>query len=254
MADGRTRFHLDGQDVFHYGPATNAPVTVLPERAVIPVSDQIPLDLAALIGCAVATGVGAIRNTARVRVGDSVAVIGCGGVGVSAVHGADLAGAYPIIAADVVTEKFPSLLAMGATHVVDARSPDAVEQIRDISSGGVDHAVLTTSAKPGFDTAVRSLGIHGTCVLIAGYPDGATVSFDPGVLLSGERRIVASKYGSSNPSIDFPDLVDLYLAGRLRLEEMVSQRWSAAAMDDAYDALRSGTQNRGLIVFDNVTA
>jgi S-(hydroxymethyl)glutathione dehydrogenase/alcohol dehydrogenase len=252
MAGGGTRFHLDGQEVFHYGPATNAPLTVLSERAVVPVSKAIPLDLAALIGCAVATGVGAIRNTARVRLGESVAVIGCGGVGVSAVHGAALAGAYPVIAVDVVREKFPSLVQMGATHTVDARSPDAVAEIREISGGGVDHAVLTTSAGPGFETAMSSLGVRGTCVLIAGYPDASTLSFDPGHLLNGERRIIASKYGSSQPAVDFPDLVDLYLAGRLRLEQMVSGRWTAAETDAAYDALRSGSQNRGLIVFDEL--
>jgi S-(hydroxymethyl)glutathione dehydrogenase/alcohol dehydrogenase len=249
MADGNTRYHLGDRDVFHYGPATNAPLAVLAERAVVPVSDAIPLDLAALIGCAVATGVGAVRNTARVRLGESVAVIGCGGVGVSAIHGAALAGAYPIIAVDVVPEKFPSLVAMGATHAVDARSADVVEQIKQISAGGVDYSFVTTSAAAGFDAAVRSLGIRGTCVLIAGYPDGQGVAFDPGQLLNGERRIIASKYGSSNPAVDFPDLVDLYLAGRLRLEDMVSGRWTPSQMDEAYDALRSGTQNRGLIVF-----
>ncbi|MFE2040529.1 zinc-binding dehydrogenase [Streptomyces sp. NPDC059477] len=250
MRDGTTRLSAAGQEVFHYGPATNAPLTVLEERAVVPVHPAMPLDLAALIGCAVATGIGAVRTTAAVRVGDAVAVLGCGGVGASAVHGAQLAGAHPVIAVDVVPAKFEALRALGATHCVDARSDDVVGQILDLTDGGVDHAFVTTSAAPAFDTALRVLAPRGTAILVAGYPDGARVTFDPGHLLNGERRIVASKYGSSNPPVDFPDLVDLHLAGRLKLAEMVARRWRPDQMDEAYDALRSGAAGRGLIVFD----
>lgn len=251
MRDGTTRFHFDGREVYHYGPATNAPMAVLPARAVVPIPLEMPLDLAALLGCAVATGVGAVRATARVRVGESVAVVGCGGVGSSALRGAAMAGAYPIIAVDVATSKFPALRAMGATHCVDPSAENAADAIREISGGGVDYAFLTTSAGPAFGTAVRSLGVRGTCVLIAGFPDGATLQFDPGHLLNGERRIIASKYGSSNPPVDFPDLVELYLAGRLPLADMVSRRWRANQVDEAYDALRTGDSARGLIVFDD---
>ncbi|WP_326636042.1 alcohol dehydrogenase catalytic domain-containing protein [Streptosporangium sp. NBC_01755] len=249
MADHTTRFHLDGAEVFHYGPATNAPLTVLNERAVVTVDPRIPLDLAALIGCAAATGVGAVRNTARVRTGESMVVVGCGGVGISALHAGALAGAYPIVAVDVVPEKFPALTALGATHCVDATADDAAERILDITGGGVDYAFVTSGAPSAFPIATRVLAAQGTCVLIAGYPDGATLSFDPGHLLNGERRIIASKYGSSNPPVDFPDLVDLYLAGRLRLDDLVSGRWRIDQVDEAYDALSSGTQTRGLIVF-----
>jgi len=250
MADGTTRFHHSGDEVFHYGPATNAPLTVVVERAVVPVNPAMPLDLAALIGCAATTGVGAVRNTARVRPGDAVAVIGCGGVGVSALHAAALAGAYPVIAVDVRQDKFPALTRMGATHCVDAAAPDAADRIREAAVRGVDHAFVTTSAAPAFPLAMASLAVRGTCVLIAGYPDGATLSFDPGHLLNGERRVIAAKYGSSNPPVDFPDLVDLYLAGRLNLDAMVSHRWRPEQMDEAYDELRSGAATRGLIVFD----
>ncbi|MEU8270622.1 alcohol dehydrogenase catalytic domain-containing protein, partial [Sphaerisporangium sp. NPDC049002] len=205
MADGATRFHIDGAEVFHYGPATNAPLTVLNERAVVTVDPRIPLDLAALIGCAGATGVGAVRNTARVRAGESMAVVGCGGVGISALHAGALAGAYPIVAVDVVPAKFPALMSLGATHCVDATEDDAVARVLEITGGGADYAFVTSSAPPAFPLATRALAARGTCVLIAGYPDGATLSFDPGHLLNGERRIIASKYGSSNPPVDFPD-------------------------------------------------
>lgn len=262
MRDGTTRFRLTGgrsgptgsgrDEVFHYGPATNAPLTVLSERAVVPVSRAMPLDLAALLGCAVATGIGAVRTTARVRTGDAVAVIGCGGVGSSVLAGAALAGAYPIVAVDVVPAKFPALKGLGATHCVDASAGDPVAALLEITGSGVDHAFVTTSGGSGFATAVKALAARGTCVLIAGFPDGATLSFDPGHLLNGERRIIASKYGSSNPPVDFPDLVSLYLAGRLPLEDMVSRRWAADEVDAAYDALRTGESARGLIVFESL--
>ncbi|GIE99928.1 zinc-binding dehydrogenase [Paractinoplanes rishiriensis] len=254
MADGETRFRHAGGEVFHYGPATNAPFTVVTERAVVPIDPAVPLDLAALIGCAATTGVGAVRNTARVRTGDGVAVVGCGGVGMAALHAAALAGAYPVIALDVQPLKFPALLRMGATHCVNAGDPDAAEQVRAIVGRGVDHSFVTTSAASAFPLAMTVLAARGTCVLIAGYPDGASVTFDPGHLLNGERRIVASKYGSSNPPVDFPDLAGLYLAGRLDLAAMVSHRWRPEQMDEAYDALRAGTATRGLIVFDEAVA
>ncbi|MEV0568731.1 alcohol dehydrogenase catalytic domain-containing protein [Dactylosporangium sp. NPDC050588] len=251
MGDGETRYHLDGADVYHYGPATNAPLAVLHERAVVPVSPKIPLDLAAMIGCAVATGVGAVRSTARVRLGESMVVVGCGGIGANVLHAGALAGAYPIVAVDVVPGKFDTLRAIGATHCVDATAPDALDQVLAATGGGADFAFVTTSAAPAFGLALRSLARRGTCVLIAGYPDDTTVAFDPGHLLNGERRIIASKYGSSNPPVDFPDLVDLYLAGRLPLADMVSGRWGVHQVDEAYDALRRGEATRGLIVFDS---
>lgn len=250
MADGRTRYHLDGEDVFHYGPATNAPLAVLTERAVVRIGDGVPLDLAALLGCAVTTGVGAVRNTARVRLGDTVAVVGCGGVGASALMAAAASGAYPVVAVDPVTEKFDALREIGATHCVDAAAPDAADRIRDLSGGGVDYSFLTTSAAPAFGLATAVLGPRGTCVLIAGYPDGATLSFDPGWLLNGEQRIVGSKYGSSNPPVDVPALVELYTAGRLPLERLVSGRWPIGEVDAAYDALRGGHVTRGLLLME----
>jgi S-(hydroxymethyl)glutathione dehydrogenase / alcohol dehydrogenase len=207
------------------------------------------LELAAMIGCAVTTGVGAVRSTARVRMGQSVVVVGCGGIGSNVVHAAAAAGAYPIVAVDVVPAKFGALRALGATHCVDATAPGARAEIAALT-GGADYAFVTSSAAGAFPTAFTSLGPRGTCVLIAGYPDNTTVAFDPGFLLNGERRIIASKYGSANPPVDFPGLVELYLAGRLPLEQLVSGRWGIGEVDAAYDALRRGQATRGLIVFE----
>lgn len=250
MADGRTRYHWNGREVHHYGPATNAPLAVLVERAVVRIPKSMPLDIAALLGCAVATGVGAVRSTARVCLGDAVAVVGCGGVGSTAIMAAAASGAYPVIAVDVVPEKFDTLRDLGATHCVDSREPDAAEQVIGIAGAGVDYAFVTTSALPAFEVGLRSLAPRGACVLIAGYPDGASLTVDPGWILNGERRVIGSKYGSSNPPVSIPEIVELYQAGRLPLDTLVSGRWPISQVDEAYEALRGGAITRGLLMMD----
>lgn len=250
MADGRTRYRLGAEEVYHYGPATNAPLAVLSERAVVRIPDSVPLDIAALLGCAVATGVGAVRTSTRVRLGDRVAVMGCGGVGSSVLMAAAASGAYPRIAVDVVPDRFGTLMALGATHCVDSRDPDAAQQILDLSDGGVDYAFVTTSAVPAFALANQTLAPRGTCVLIAGYPDDTTLTVDPVRILNGERRLVGAKYGSSNPAIDFVELARLYSAGLLPLDQLVSGRWYMDGLEEAYDALRSGAATRGVIILN----
>lgn len=250
MRDGSPRYRSEGLPVYHYGPATNAPLAVVAERAAIPISPEMPLDLAALLGCAVTTGVGAVRNTARVRLGDAVLVVGAGGVGSSAILAAALSGAEPIITVDVVPEKSPLLRELGATHCLDARDADVVEQIRELTGGGVDYAFVTTSAPGAFELGTEALRPRGSCILIAGYPDDVRVTMDPGWILNGERRVMASKYGSSNPPVDVPVLVDLYLRGHLPLERLVTGRWPIAEVDEAYEQLRSGRVMRGLLMMD----
>jgi S-(hydroxymethyl)glutathione dehydrogenase/alcohol dehydrogenase len=250
MADGRTRYHLEGQDVFHYGPATNAPLAVLPERAVVRIPDSIPLDIAAMMGCAVATGVGAVRTSARVRLGDRIAVVGCGGVGSTVLMAAAAAGAYPRIAIDVATDRFETLRQLGATHCVDPRDPKATNDVREISDGGVDYSFITTSATSAFTLALDVLAPRGTGVLIAGYPDDTQLALNPVTILNGERRVIGAKYGSSNPPVDFPELCRLYEAGVLPLDQLVSGRWPMEQIDEAYDALARGKATRGIVVLN----
>jgi S-(hydroxymethyl)glutathione dehydrogenase/alcohol dehydrogenase len=250
MSDGTTRFRVDGVRAFHMGPSTYSPYVVVDESAAVRVTPAIPLDTAALIGCAVTTGVGAVLNTAKVRVGESVAVFGCGGVGLNAVQGAALAGAHPIIAVDVLESKLEAASGLGATATVRSGQEDPVERIRSLTGGGVDHAIVAVGAAPVMETAVTSLGRSGQCVLVGAPPFGTAMSVDPFLLVGSERRLVGSRYGSSNPQVAFPQLVDLYLAGKLKLDELITNRYPMHKVNEASAALASGADIRGVLTFD----
>jgi S-(hydroxymethyl)glutathione dehydrogenase / alcohol dehydrogenase len=245
MPDGTTRFRLlDGTPVHHYGPATYAPYTVVAERAAIPVTKSVPLDVAALIGCSVATGVGGVVSAAAVRPGESVGIFGCGGIGLNAVQGAALVGAFPIVAVDELrlAERF------GATHTLHADDDVPAEVLR-ITGAGLDHAVVAAGSIPAVEQAVAALGPAGQAILLGHPPTGATSTLPPSHLIQGERRLVGSMYGSTNPPVDFPRFAELYLAGRLRLDELVSNRYRIEEANEAFRALAAGELARGLIVF-----
>jgi S-(hydroxymethyl)glutathione dehydrogenase / alcohol dehydrogenase len=249
MADGTTRFRrLDGTPVHHYGPATYAPYTVVPERAAIPMTKSVPLDVAALIGCSVATGVGGVVNAAAVRPGESVGIFGCGGIGLNAVQGAALVGAYPIIAVDVVEEKLRLAERFGASHSVRA-DKDPSSEISRITGTGLDHAVVAVGSVSAMEQAIAALGPSGQAILLGHVPTGATATLPPSHLIQGERRVTGSLYGSTNPPVDFPRFAELYLAGRLHLDELVSRRYAVEEANEAFRALAAGELARGLIVF-----
>jgi S-(hydroxymethyl)glutathione dehydrogenase/alcohol dehydrogenase len=244
-----TRFHdASGADVFHYGPATYAPQIVVPEAAAVVVRPEIPLEVAALIGCCVMTGIGAVTNTAHVAAGEIVAVFGCGGVGLNAVQGAAMSGAYPIVAVDVLASKLDFARRMGATHVVDARAEDPVAALR-ATFGGVDHAFVAVGAGRAVEQAIAALAPGGTCVIIGAPPTGEQIVLDSAAVRAGELHVLGSSYGSANPPVDFPWLVDLYLAGRLRLDELVTRRYDLDQANEAFERLVAGDDARGLIVF-----
>jgi S-(hydroxymethyl)glutathione dehydrogenase / alcohol dehydrogenase len=245
-----TRFHdASGADVFHYGPATYAPQIVVPAAAAVVVRPEIPLEVAALIGCCVMTGVGAVVNTARVGAGESAAVFGCGGVGLNAVQGAAMSGAYPIVAVDVVASKLDFARQMGATHVVDARAEDPVAALRGLLGDGVDHAFVAVGAARPVEQAIAALAPGGTCVIIGAPPTSEQIVLDSAAVRAGECRVIGSSYGSANPPVDFPHLVELYLAGRLRLDELVTRRYDLDQANEAFEHLAAGDDARGLIVF-----
>jgi Zn-dependent alcohol dehydrogenase len=249
MADGSTRFRrLDGTPVHHYGPATYAPYTVVPERAAIPVTKAVSLDVAALIGCSVATGVGGVVNAAGVRPGQSVGIFGCGGIGLNAVQGAALVGASPIVAVDLVEDKLRTARQFGATHALRADG-DLFSEVARITDTGLDHAVVAVGSIQALEQAIAALAPAGQAVLLGHPPTGATTTFAPRQLLQGERRLIGSMYGSTNPPVDFPRFAELYLAGRLRLDELVSRRYSIEEANEAFRALAAGELARGLIVF-----
>lgn len=209
----------------------------------------MPLDVAALIGCAVTTGVGAVTNTALVRPGDSVVVFGCGGIGLSAVMGAALAGAYPIVAVDVKRAKLEIARQVGATHAVDASSQDVIESIRAITGFGANHAIVAVGIESVVQQAWGSLAPAGTCVLIAFMGSGRTLTIDPSRLIGGECRLIGSCYGSSQPAVEFPRLADLYMAGRLPIDVLITKRYTLDEVNEAHRALAAGENARGLIVF-----
>ena len=249
LPDGSTRFHRGGRPVYHFGPATYSPYTVVHSSAAIPIRRDLPLDLAAMIGCAVATGVGAVVNTSGARLGDSIAVFGCGGVGLNAIQGARLTGGHPIVAVDLNESRLKLAHRLGATHQVRADSPQALDELMEISNGGFDVTVLAVGAMRAFNQAWEATGRGGTCVVVGRTPDGERTEFNPQTIHTGERRLVGSIYGSVRPSLDFPKFADLAVEGQLKLEEMVTTRYPIDQVNEAFSDLAEGRLARGLIVF-----
>lgn len=249
MDDGKTRFHYQGEDVFHYGPATYGPYIVVPEAAAVRIRKDFPLDLAALIGCSVTTGFGAVTNTAGVRVGQSVAVFGCGGVGLNAVQGAAIAGAYPIIAVDVLDSKLEFARHFGATHTINPSKSDLLKEIHAITGHGVNASVVAVGHAGAMAQGIEVLAKKGVCVAVGVPATGEGVTIDPRLIVGSERRFVGSRYGSGNPQIEFPKMVELAMSGKLKVEELVTQRYDLDQANEAFRSLAAGEQARGLIVF-----
>jgi S-(hydroxymethyl)glutathione dehydrogenase / alcohol dehydrogenase len=250
MRDGTTRLHLNGTDVYHYGGvATYGPYSTIPEANAVKIRDEMPLDKAALIGCSVMTGVGAVLNTARVEAGESLAVFGCGGVGLNAVQGGRLANAHPLIAVDVADNKLELARQMGATHTINATRDDAPERIREITGRGAEYTVVTVGDTRASAQAWDALAKGGTCVIVGVPPSGQTQTIDPRGLVMGERVLRGSCYGSARPLEDFPRLVDLYLAGTLKIDELITRTYAPEEANEAFRALAAGELARGLIVF-----
>lgn len=249
MADGTTRFHHRGKDVYHYGPSTFASSIVVPEAAAVRIRKDFPLDLAALIGCSVTTGFGAVVNTARVRAGQSAAILGCGGVGLNAVQGAAVTGAHPIIAIDVVDSKLDFARRFGATHTINSRKEDVVGKVMDLTGRGVDACIVAVGSTSAMEQGLRILTKQGVEVVIGLAATGDIFSVNPLLLVQGEHRILGSRYGSGNPAVEFPKMIDLAMAGKLRIEDLITHRYDLDQTDEALHALAAGEQARGLIVF-----
>ena len=250
LPDGTTRMSLGGKPVYHYGHvATYASVTVVAESSAIAIDKDMPLDRAALIGCSVMTGVGAVINTAAVPPGASMAVFGVGGVGLNAVQGGAMVAAQPLIAVDVLGAKLEQARALGATHGIDASKEDPVAEIRRITKRGADFTFVAVGDTRAVGQAADALAPGGTCVVIGVPATGATVPLDVRPLVTGERVIRGSSYGSARTREDLPRLVELYRAGRLKIDELISKRYGLEEANEAFRALAAGELARGLIVF-----
>ena len=219
------------------------------ENTLVKIPKEMPLDRAALIGCAVTTGLGAVFNTAKVPAGSTVAVIGCGGVGLNCVQGAALAGAGRIIAIDTNTGKLELARDFGATDLVDAAAGDPVEQVRELTGGGVEYAFEAIGLKITAEQSFGMLERGGTATIIGMIPEGEKIEL-PGSDFLDEKKIQGSNMGSNRFRVDMPRYVDLYLRGRLKLDELVSARIGLEDVNAGFDAMRRGEVARSVIMFE----
>jgi len=249
MRDGTTRLHRGDLRIHHNSSSTFAEQTVVPAETAIPLEASIDPREAALLGCAVMTGVGAVLRTARVAPGRSVAVIGCGGVGLSAVQGARIAQASPIIALDVVPAKLELAKRMGATHGVNAARPDALARVQEIAPGGVDYAFEALGDVRTMELATEMTARGGTTVLVGLAEPDARLVIDPLRTTFEERSIVGCMYGSCVPARDYPEIFALCRSGQLRLGDLVDATCALEQINEAFARMARGEGARTLIVY-----
>ncbi|MCH8131552.1 MAG: Zn-dependent alcohol dehydrogenase [Myxococcales bacterium] len=221
-----------------------------PERSLVKIRDDMPLDRASLIGCGVTTGLGAALNTVNIPAGASVVIIGCGGVGLAALQGARIVGAGKIIAVDAKPWKFDLAQKLGANHCIDATDGDPVAAVHELTGGGADFVFECIGLVPTVQQAVAMTGRGGTTVLVGVVPITQTAEFSPADLTLQEKKITGSYMGSNRFRFDMPKYIDFYLDGRLNLDEMISSRIPLEEVNDALDLMRKGEAVRQVIVFD----
>jgi S-(hydroxymethyl)glutathione dehydrogenase/alcohol dehydrogenase len=247
--DQKPRLSWEGQSVAaHGGLGGFAEQMLVHENSIVKVREDMPLDRAALIGCGVTTGMGAVFNTAKVEPGSSVAVYGAGGIGLSAIQAARIAGARQIVAIDVFENKLATAREFGATHVIDASSRDPVQALRDLTDGGVDYSFEAIGLKQTVKQCFESIRIGGTATVIGLMPLGQEVELDGRMFFRG--RFQGSMMGSNRFRIDMPKYVDFYLQGRLRLDEMITRRGRLEDLPEAFRAMEAGEVVRTVLGFE----
>jgi S-(hydroxymethyl)glutathione dehydrogenase/alcohol dehydrogenase len=248
--DGTTRLRLDNQPVHSFMFVSSfAEYCVVPAICAIPVPREIPFDRACLIGCGIMTGFGGATQVARVTVGTTVAVLGCGAVGLGAVQGARLAGAEAVVAVDVAPQKLALARQLGATHAVDARAPDALAQVRAVASRGVDVVLEAAGSSRAFRDSAEMVRPGGQVVWLGKVAVNDEVTFRWGALMQ-EKRFVRSSYGGARPAVHFPYLARAYLDGRLKLDPLVSRRIRLEEINQGLNALQRGEVVRAVVTFD----
>lgn len=250
MLDGTTRLSQNGRPVYHFSAlACFADYTVVPVQCCVPVAADVPATVAALVGCAVTTGVGAVLNTARVRPGSSVVVYGAGGVGLSIVLGAHLAGAAEIIVVDKAAGKADLARQCGATRFLTP-GPEVVPTIRNLTEGRGADFVFEAIGIPAVQEECLDAVRPGGMVVLAGVaPMGSSTNLPGAVITRQEKTVTGTYYGSANAHRDFPRIIDLYRRGRLDLERLVSQTYPLEAINEAYADMLAGKVARGVILF-----
>ncbi len=248
--DDEPRLSRDGEMVTAFARLGSfAEQMLVHEHAVVRIRDDMPLDKAALIGCGVSTGLGAAFNRPGVRPGQTVAVIGAGGVGLSVIQGARIAGANRIIVVDVVQSKLDLALRLGGTDAVNANDGDPVTAVQELSKGGVDIAFEAIGLTATAEQAFKMLGRGGTAVMVGVVPAGAEVAVSGLDVTLQEKTLMGSYMGSVNFPTDLPRFVDMYLDGRLKLDEMVSHHLSLDDVNEGFELMKEGKVARSVIDF-----
>lgn len=250
MLDGTTRFRRNGQPLHHFlqvsGYATHA---VLLEQGVIPIRADAPLDVVCLVSCGVLAGAGPVFNRAKVPPGASVAVWGCGGVGLNTIQAARMLGAGKIIAVDVMRQKLAWAEEFGATHTVDASKEDSVAAVQRLSgTGGVDFSFEVVGTQKTIEQAVLATHRGGTCVIVGVSPAGTRISVDPSLFLQ-QRILTGSSFGGGHQRTDVPMLIDLYMSGKYKLDELISRRLPLTELNEGFDLMLQGEVKRSVIVY-----
>lgn len=248
------RLSFEGQRVNQFARlGAFAEQMLVHENSTVKVRNDMPLDRAALVGCAVTTGIGAVVNTARIPMGATVAVIGCGGIGLNAVQGAALAGASKIIAIDKIAWKLDLAQKYGATDIIDVSEQDAVEAVFELIPAGVDYAFEAIGLKKAAEQAFQMLAKGGAAVVVGMIPEGQMIEINGELLMGDGKSLLGSNMGSNRFRVDIPKFVDAYLAGKLKLDELVSNRITLDEVNDGYAALNRGEVARNVIVFPDIT-
>jgi S-(hydroxymethyl)glutathione dehydrogenase/alcohol dehydrogenase len=230
--------------------ATFAERTVVSEKNVVKIRDDAPLDKCCLVACGVTTGVGAVVNTARVEPGSNVVVIGTGGVGLNVVQGARLAGAARIIAVDVRDNKLEIARSMGATHLINSTKDNPVDRVKALTGGyGADYAFEVIGLPVTISQAYESVRKGGVAVVVGVSDENAELTFKPVWMMRQSKTLMGCSYGSARPQVDFPRIVDLYMEGKLQLDELVSRRYGLDGVNEAFRAMEAGEVARGIIEF-----
>lgn len=247
--DGTTRLRLGDVPVHHLmGVSCLAEEAVVSEKSVIKVPPEVPPLIAAIAGCAVITGVGVMMNVVGATVGRSLLVLGAGGVGLSSVMGARLVGAHPVIVADVKPARLDLARTLGATHVLDARHENIVDAVHDLVAEGVDWAIDTAGSPETLRQAFACLRPTGTAVAVGLTRAGTSVDLPLNELVQKQKRVIGSLYGSGNPFVDVPKLLDLYLAGRLPLGDLLGKEYALNSANEAYAALNESAVGRSIVI------
>jgi S-(hydroxymethyl)glutathione dehydrogenase / alcohol dehydrogenase len=248
--DAPPRLSWRGEEVHQFANlSAYAEKMLVHSNAIVKVRDDMPLDRAALIGCGVTTGVGAVLNTARIEAGSTVAVFGCGGVGLSAIQGARIAGARMIIAVDVHDHKLETAYDLGATHTINGARADPVNEIRELTNGGVDYSFEAIGLKRAAEQCFECLRAGATATIVGMIPLGQKIELDGSVFLR-EKKIQGSSMGSNRFKVDMPKYIDFYLQGRLKLDEMITRRMQLEDLNEAFRAMKAGEVARQVLMFD----